>query len=85
MVFLPLVDVFGDAPGPLRLAAALPTAWAVPVLTAAGLAADHHHRFRAVFERLDGRTGQVTRTARLVVGADCICWVTLRNSSIGKT
>lgn len=34
-----IVDVFGDAPGPLRLAAALPTAWAVPVLTAAGLAA----------------------------------------------
>ncbi|MER7013162.1 hypothetical protein ABT324_17210, partial [Saccharopolyspora sp. NPDC000359] len=25
-----IVDLLGDAPGPLRLAAALPTAWAVP-------------------------------------------------------
>lgn len=36
------------------------------VLRAAGLAADHHHPFRAVFERLDGSTGQVTRAARIV-------------------
>jgi trehalose synthase len=36
------------------------------VLRAAGLAADHHHRARAVFERLDGTVGQVSRTARLI-------------------
>ncbi|MEV0089248.1 hypothetical protein [Saccharopolyspora sp. NPDC050642] len=32
-----IVDAVGDAPGPLRLAAALPTVWAVPVLTLVGL------------------------------------------------
>lgn len=36
------------------------------VLRAAGLAADHHHPGRAVFERLDGSTGTVQRTARLI-------------------
>ncbi len=36
------------------------------VLRAAGLAADHHHRSRAVFERLDGSTGRVERRARLI-------------------
>jgi trehalose synthase len=36
------------------------------VLRAAGLAADHHHPFRAVYERLDGSTGQVTRAARII-------------------
>jgi trehalose synthase len=36
------------------------------VLRAAGLAADHHHRSRAVFERLDGTTGRVTRSARVI-------------------
>lgn len=36
------------------------------VLRAAGLAADHHHVARAVFERLDGSTGTVQRTARIV-------------------
>jgi trehalose synthase len=36
------------------------------VLRAAGLAADHHHRSRAVFERLDGSTGRVTRSARVI-------------------
>lgn len=36
------------------------------VLRAAGLAADHHHRPRAVFERLDGSVGQVARAARLI-------------------
>ncbi|OLT14015.1 hypothetical protein BJF78_20655 [Pseudonocardia sp. CNS-139] len=33
-----LVELVGGAPGPLRLAAALPTVWAVPVLTLAGAA-----------------------------------------------
>ena len=36
------------------------------VLRAAGLAADHHHPSRAVFERLDGSVGRVQRPARLV-------------------
>jgi trehalose synthase len=36
------------------------------VLRAAGLAADHHHRSRAIFERLDGSVGRVEREARVV-------------------
>jgi trehalose synthase len=36
------------------------------VLRAAGLAADGHHEARAIFERLDGSTGAVSRQARLV-------------------
>jgi trehalose synthase len=36
------------------------------VLRAAGLAADHHHHARAVFERLDGTVGTVDREARLI-------------------
>jgi trehalose synthase len=36
------------------------------VLRAAGLAADHHHPSRAVFERLDGSVGKVQRAARLI-------------------
>jgi len=36
------------------------------VLRAAGLAADHHHPARAVYERLDGSTGVVERAARLI-------------------
>ncbi|MER5393543.1 hypothetical protein [Saccharopolyspora sp. NPDC002686] len=32
-----IIDLIGDAPGPLRLAAALPTAWAIPVLAVVGL------------------------------------------------
>jgi trehalose synthase len=36
------------------------------VLRAAGLAADHHHPSRAVFERLDGSVGKVERTARVI-------------------
>jgi trehalose synthase len=36
------------------------------VLRAAGLAADHHHRSRAIFERLDGSVGKVEREAQLV-------------------
>jgi len=36
------------------------------VLRAAGLAADHHHRSRAVYEALDGTVGRVTRTARMI-------------------
>jgi trehalose synthase len=36
------------------------------VLRAAGLAADHHHPARAVFERLDGTLGRVQRQARMI-------------------
>jgi trehalose synthase len=36
------------------------------VLRAAGMAADHHHHSRAVFERLDGTVGQVRHMAHLV-------------------
>jgi trehalose synthase len=36
------------------------------VLRAAGLAADHHHRSRAVFARLDGSVGRVERSARTI-------------------
>jgi trehalose synthase len=36
------------------------------VLRAAGLAADHHHPRRAVFQRLDGSTGSVEHEARLI-------------------
>jgi trehalose synthase len=36
------------------------------VLRAAGLAADHHHRSRAIFERLDGTVERVERRARIV-------------------
>jgi trehalose synthase len=36
------------------------------VLRAAGLAADHHHPPRAIFERLDGSVGTVEREANLV-------------------
>jgi trehalose synthase len=36
------------------------------VLRAAGLAADHHHHSRAIFERLDGTVGRVEHEARVV-------------------
>jgi trehalose synthase len=36
------------------------------ILRAAGLAADHHHPARAVFERLDGSIGAVEHPARLI-------------------
>jgi trehalose synthase len=36
------------------------------VLRAAGLAADHHHHSRAIFERLDGTVGRVEHEARVI-------------------
>jgi trehalose synthase len=36
------------------------------VLRAAGLASDHHHRSRAVFERLDGSVGNVESESKIV-------------------
>ena len=45
---------------------AMPFTGVTAVLRAAGLAADHHHPSRAVFERLDGSTGRVLRAARMI-------------------
>ena len=59
-VIPPSIDAFSPKNHPLSFASI------TAVLRAAGLAADHHHPFRAVFERLDGSTGQVTRAARII-------------------
>jgi trehalose synthase len=59
-VIPPSIDAFSPKNHPLSFASI------TAVLRAAGLAADHHHPFRAVFERLDGTTGQVTRSARVI-------------------
>jgi len=45
---------------------AMPFTGITAVLRAAGLAADHHHPSRAVFERLDGSVGKVERQARMI-------------------
>jgi trehalose synthase len=45
---------------------AMPFTGITAVLRAAGLAADHHHPSRAVFERLDGSVGKVERSARMI-------------------
>ena len=60
MVIAPSIDAFS----PKNQAMAFSSITAV--LRAAGLAADHHHRSRAVFERLDGTVERVERRARLV-------------------
>jgi trehalose synthase len=59
-VIPPSIDAF--SPKNYQLSFASITA----VLRAAGLAADHHHPFRAVFQRIDGSTGSVTRAARII-------------------
>ncbi len=59
-VIPPSIDVFS----PKNHAMAFTSVTAV--LRAAGLAAGHHHRSRAVFERLDGTVGRVTSVARVV-------------------
>jgi trehalose synthase len=59
-VIAPSIDAFS----PKNHVMAFTTVTAV--LRAAGLAADHHHASRAIFERLDGTTGRVTRTARTI-------------------
>ena len=59
-VIPPSIDAFSPKNHPLSFASI------TAVLRAAGLAADHHHPFRAVFERLDGSAGQVTRAARMI-------------------
>ncbi len=60
MVIPPSIDAF--APKNHAMSFANVTA----VLRAAGLAADHHHGSRAVFERLDGSVGRVERRATLI-------------------
>jgi trehalose synthase len=47
------------------------------VLRAAGLAADHHHEPRAIFERPDGSVGRVRHRARLVEEAELLLDVPL--------
>ncbi|MGO9322558.1 MAG: glycosyltransferase [Solirubrobacteraceae bacterium] len=59
-VIAPSIDVFS----PKNHAMAFTSVTAV--LRAAGLAADHHHSSRAVFERLDGAVGRVQSKAQLV-------------------
>jgi trehalose synthase len=59
-IFAPSIDAFA----PKNHALSFTTVTAV--LRAAGLAADHYHRPRAIFERLDGSVGNVERAARLV-------------------
>jgi trehalose synthase len=60
MTIAPSIDAF--APKNQGLSFAGITA----VLRAAGLAADHHHASRAVFQRLDGSVGRVERQAQRV-------------------
>jgi trehalose synthase len=59
-VIAPSIDAFS----PKNHAMAFTSVTAV--LRAAGLAADHHHSSRAVFERLDGTIGRVESEAKLV-------------------
>jgi trehalose synthase len=59
-VIAPSIDAFS----PKNHAMAFTSVTAV--LRAAGLAADHHRRSRAVFERLDGTVGRVASEAKLV-------------------
>jgi trehalose synthase len=47
------------------------------VLRAAGLAADHHHQPRAVFERPDGSVGAVRRRAQIIEEAELLLDVPL--------
>jgi trehalose synthase len=47
------------------------------VLRAAGLAADHHHQPRAIFERPDGSVGAVSRRAQVVEEAELLLDVPL--------
>jgi trehalose synthase len=56
----PSIDAFAPKNQPMSFTAV------VAVLRAAGLAADHHHPARAVFERLDGTVGTVDHAARLI-------------------
>ena len=60
MVIAPSIDAF--APKNQMMSYSSVTA----VLRAAGLAADHHHRSRAIFERLDGSVDNVAHTAQVV-------------------
>jgi trehalose synthase len=60
MIIPPSIDAFSPKNHAMSFASV------TAVLRAAGLAADHHHRSRAVFERLDGSIGQVTHEARRV-------------------
>ena len=58
-VIPPSIDAFSPKNQPMSFTGV------TAVLRAAGLAANHHDPSRAVFERLDGSVGRVTRTARM--------------------
>jgi trehalose synthase len=59
-VIPPSIDAFSPKNQPMSFASV------TAVLRAAGLAADHHHPSRAVFERLDGSVGRVHRRATMI-------------------
>jgi trehalose synthase len=59
-VIPPSIDAFSPKNQPMSFASV------TAVLRAAGLAADHHHPSRAVFERLDGTVGRVERRATMI-------------------
>jgi trehalose synthase len=59
-VIPPSIDAFSPKNQPMSFTSV------TAVLRAAGLAADHHHPSRAVFERLDGTVGRVERRATLI-------------------
>jgi trehalose synthase len=60
VVIAPSIDAFSPKNH------SMPFTGVTAVLRAAGLAADHHHRGRAVFERPDGSVGRVERRAKLI-------------------
>jgi trehalose synthase len=60
MVIPPSIDAFSPKNH------GMPFTGITAVLRAAGLAADHHHPARAVFERLDGSLGRVVHEAQMV-------------------
>ena len=59
-VIAPSIDAFSPKNHPMSFTSV------TAVLRAAGLAADHHHHSRAIFERLDGTVGRVEHEARVV-------------------
>jgi trehalose synthase len=59
-VIAPSIDAFSPKNHPMSFTSV------TAVLRAAGLAADQHHRSRAIFERLDGTVGRVEHEARVI-------------------
>ena len=59
-VIAPSIDAFSPKNHPMSFTSV------TAVLRAAGLAADHHHHSRAIFERLDGTVGRVEHAAHVI-------------------